>query len=66
MQRTKKGTWLLNDAEMLLYFIYAREAISKSFTGDGAKALRSEAQAKADFIGKTLKEAGTFPVNFDR
>ena len=65
MKRTKTGTWLLNDAEMLLYFIYAREAV-KTFSGESARALQAEAKGKADFIGKTLKEAKTFPINFDK
>lgn len=65
MKRTSKGVWLLNDLEMLLYFLYAREAM-KNFAGDEAKAIREEAKGKADFIGKTLKEAKVFPVNFDR
>ena len=65
MKRTSKGIWLLNDIEMLLYFIYAREAM-KNFAGDEAKAIREGAKGKADFIGKTLKEAKTLPVNFTR
>ena len=65
MKRTKTGIWLLNDVEMLLYFIYAKEAV-KNFSGDEAKAIRAEAQGKADFIGMILKEAKTLPVNFTR
>lgn len=59
------GLWVLTDVDMLLYSMYAREAVT-NYGQRGYTTAQAEAKAKDLFISQTLKEAGTLPVKFGK
>lgn len=62
---SKSGVWVLTDLDMLLFSLYAQEAIT-NYGQQGYTHAQAEAVTKDRFIRQTLKEANTLPVNFDR
>lgn len=64
-RNSKTGLWVLTDVDMLMFCLYAREAII-NYGERGYSQAQAEAESRKRFVSQTLKEARTLPVNFDK